>query len=378
LSGGADRTIMGIVPKTLPLPTLLSSALVAFTIEFDNEAEHRMTHRATASRDHRAPSDGPWLTSQVMWANVLQYIDQGCTVAELHERARTTHDSLRGLHRWGYIRVTQTGRVKASGPVPLDASIRLTLRGHSARQVWENLAAHIEARWVERFGLPAIDTLRASLQAVLDHVDLALPCYIPIVHPTQNGRAEQFARRDRSEDTDLDLSVLLARVLLAFTVDFERSSRISLPISATTLRVLTAAGVRVRDLPALTGVSPEGNTMCAGFLARIGCATLEPIPAASRGKQLRLTPKGLQAQQKYHRVLAATEEEWRHRFGKRAVAALHAALTAVVGIEPTAALSPLFGGLTPYPEGWRARVRCPDTLPHYPMVLHRGGYPDGS
>ena len=26
----------------------------------------------------------------------------------------------------------------------------------------------------------------------------------------------------------------------------------------------------------------------------------------------------------------------------------------------------------------RARVRAPSTLPHYPMVLHRGGYPDGS
>jgi hypothetical protein len=27
---------------------------------------------------------------------------------------------------------------------------------------------------------------------------------------------------------------------------------------------------------------------------------------------------------------------------------------------------------------WRASVPNPETLPHYPMVLHRGGYPDGS
>ena len=40
--------------------------------------------------------------------------------------------------------------------------------------------------------------------------------------------------------------------------------------------------------------------------------------------------------------------------------------------------SPLFAGLEPYPDGWRAAVRPPATLPHYPMVLHRGGYPDGS
>lgn len=28
--------------------------------------------------------------------------------------------------------------------------------------------------------------------------------------------------------------------------------------------------------------------------------------------------------------------------------------------------------------GWRAPLRRPVTLPHYPMVLHRGGFPDGS
>jgi hypothetical protein len=27
---------------------------------------------------------------------------------------------------------------------------------------------------------------------------------------------------------------------------------------------------------------------------------------------------------------------------------------------------------------WRARVPAPAALPHYPMTLHRGGYPDGS
>ena len=46
-------------------------------------------------------------------------------------------------------------------------------------------------------------------------------------------------------------------------------------------------------------------------------------------------------------------------------------------------------GLRPYPDGWRAhppylgqtRALLSDpggALPHYPMVSHRGGYPDGS
>jgi hypothetical protein len=38
----------------------------------------------------------------------------------------------------------------------------------------------------------------------------------------------------------------------------------------------------------------------------------------------------------------------------------------------------LFSGLEPPPGGWRAAVRAKDTLPQYPMVLHRGGYPGGS
>ena len=40
--------------------------------------------------------------------------------------------------------------------------------------------------------------------------------------------------------------------------------------------------------------------------------------------------------------------------------------------------APLFGGLEPYPGNWRAAVSPAVILPHYPMVLHRGGYPDGS
>jgi hypothetical protein len=49
-------------------------------------------------------------------------------------------------------------------------------------------------------------------------------------------------------------------------------------------------------------------------------------------------------------------------------------------LEPLAAGDPppLFAGLEPYPDNWRASVRPPVILPHFPMVLHRGGYPDGS
>jgi hypothetical protein len=73
----------------------------------------------------------------------------------------------------------------------------------------------------------------------------------------------------------------------------------------------------------------------------------------------------------------AIEERWQARFGKDPIRNLRESLGRLVS-SPTTQLSPLFKGLEPYPDGWRTSVRKPDTLPHYPMVLHRGGFPDGS
>ena len=73
-----------------PLPVLLSQSLVAFTIEFDNESEHRIVHWTTNGGRGDRPSGAPWLVSQVLWVNVLQYIgDDAIRVADLRALART-------------------------------------------------------------------------------------------------------------------------------------------------------------------------------------------------------------------------------------------------------------------------------------------------
>ena len=76
-------------------------------------------------------------------------------------------------------------------------------------------------------------------------------------------------------------------------------------------------------------------------------------------------------------MLGTVEERWTQRFGRDTIGALRQPLetlaAAADGRPP-----PLFQALEPYPDNWRASVRPPRTLPHYPMVLHRGGYPDGS
>ena len=372
------------------LSALLSRALVAFTIEFDNESEHRNAHRTTVGSrgEANAPSHrGPWLVSQVMWENVMRHVDaEGVTVQELHARARTRRDSLGGLQRWGYVVVTPASsdpRRARTAPPKAGDLVRPTAAGRNAQAVWRPLAAEVEARWRTRFGELWIEVLRRSLQAVVDQFEVDLPLYLPIVYPTNNGKADVPEPRGGegaggAGGAGLDLSALLSRALLHFTIDFERQSRISLPISANTLRVLDDRGVRVRDLPVLTGVSKEANAMVVGFLQRHGCVVVEPDPAASRGKIIRLTSKGRNGQDKYLRLLAATEEHWGLRFGRCIVTDLRKALIQVAGEVDEARRSPLFEGLTPYPDGWRASVRPPETLPHYPMVLHRGGYPDGS
>lgn len=353
---------------------MLSQALVAFTVEFDNEGEHRMAHRTTR---HGATEQGAlWLTSQAMWANVMRYVpDGGITVGELRAQARTNGLKLRGLKGWRYITL--------DGEPDKDATvIRCTKKGALAQEQWRTLAAEIEARWGERFGRSEVSELRDSLDALLGQIRLDLPRYMPMVYPTQGGRAERARARDEGEppaitDEDIDLSVLLSRLLLAFTLDFEEESRVSLTICANTLRVLTMSGVRVRDIPVLTGISREGNAMATGFLRRIGCVVEKPDPAASRGKVVCLTEKGARVQAKYRRVLAETEDSWVRRFGAEPVRALRGVLGPMVG-DGTPSGSALFGGLEPYPDNWRTDVRPPATLPHHPMVLHRGGFPDGS
>ncbi len=376
---------MGPVVTPLPLPTLLSQALVAHTIELDNEAEHLLPHRTSRADDPEARHDAPWLVSSVLWSTVLQFVDgAGVTVAELREGARTNRLLLGGLRRWGYVTLTPPAGATLKNPPQDGVVVRTTEAGQQARDVWRTLPAAMEERWRSRFGDEAVDHLERALRAVFENLPIDPPAHLPVVLPTQNGKSEPALPRTATtgaataRTSAADMSQLLSGVLVAFTIDFERASRISLPISANTLRVLHPSGVRIRDLPRFTGISREANAMCAGWLERHGCAVAERDPAAARGKVLRLTDKGQRAQQKYRRLLDTTEVSWRATYGADAVDDLRAALQRVVG-DGTLASSPLAQGLEPHPDNWRAGVRQrPDTLPHHPMVLHRGGYPDGS
>lgn len=158
---------------------------------------------------------------------------------------------------------------------------------------------HHRGAWQARFGKDELDKVRKSLRELVNQFNVELPDYLPVASASKldhewHGRAG----RERGDVAPLDLSALLSRVLLAFTIDFERESRLSLAISANALRVLTEEGVRGRDLPHLIGVSKEAISVSVRFLEWHGCPVVEPDPTATRTRLVRLTPKGQEAQDK--------------------------------------------------------------------------------
>jgi hypothetical protein len=180
-----------------------------------------------------------------------------------------------------------------------------------------------------------------------------------------------------------DLSVLLARALLAFTREFESETTLSLPVHVDGLQVLDADTIRVRELPVRSGCSKEGMAAITGVLIRGGLATTGPDPDAARGRVVGLTARGVRARERGAARIAGVEAAWRDRFGAPAVDRLRGALGAVRD-------APAFAdGLEPAPMCWRARppwVAQTDrlladpraALPRHPLVLHRGGFPDGA
>ncbi|HEX3789391.1 MAG TPA: hypothetical protein VHW44_16125 [Pseudonocardiaceae bacterium] len=372
-----------INPVTNPvssLSTLLSAALVAYTVEFDNEFERRLPHRTT----RHGGTTGPWLVSLVMWTSGMRFVTPaGVTVAELRRLARTG-TNLAGLQRWGYLEI-DPGPGRDRKRPGADAVLRPTRTGVRAQEVWRPLFGEIDTRWRQRFGAEKIDRLRAALTEIAGRLDFAAPDGLPILGYGlfSRGGGPDEDRFPPTEDAlppieaDLPLSALLSRVLLAFAVEFERGSPLSLAVAANVLRVTDTPGIRVRDLPGLTGVTKEALAMSLGYLEKHGYVAVGPVPAPGRGQQVRLTPAGQQTKAESARLVAAIEQRWSTRFGPETIQALRAVLNELAG-DSTPTGSPLFAGLEPYPDGWRAEVRRPSTLPHYPMVLHRGGYPDGS
>ena len=126
--------------------------------------------------------------------------------------------------------------------------------------------------------------------------------------------------------------------------------------------------------------------MALTFLTKNGYVAVEGTSVKT--KRARLTAKGRATQQGLHGHHVAVEEDWRTRFGAEQVDRLRSALQSLLEQSDGDGVR-LPRGLQPHPGGWRASepylartqamIEDPNgSLPHYPMVLHRGGWPDGS
>jgi DNA-binding MarR family transcriptional regulator len=354
-----------------PLSTLLSQAFTAFVIECDNEAEHRVPHKTTMNG---GPPGSPWLVSSAMYWNCLRWLgDDGLTLEELERRARTA-TNVDGMRRWGYVRIEPApgdGR-----KVRRDSRLVPTAAGRTARELWQPLYCQVESRWAERFGAEQVAELSTALGAIAERLGPGLPCCMPILRfalalPVEGKKTLQDA--DDVEDARL-LGVRMARVLLGFAREFERQSHWSMCTYANLLRVLDAEPKLASELPGLSGISKEAVSMGLGVLIKVGLVR-QAKAEAGRGQQVWLTPKGWEAKQAAIQLHECLEREWSERFEEAQRA--RKLLQQVAGTGRRGE-SRLFEGLKPYPGGWRARVRGYEVLPHFPAVLHRGGFPDGS
>jgi len=338
-----------------PLTTLLSRAWIAFTIEADNAVEAAGSERV--GRLFRI--------SLPMWANGLRFIDtEGITVGELRARARAACN-IGGLERWGWITVGEAGSGRREGygshrGVTSGTVLRATRAGAYARRLWPDVVAGIEQRWRDRFG----DAAAGSLRDALPRYAGRMPSAPPEVHASDGFRTHVVEGPAPGED---GLAGPLGQALSSLTLGHEQDSLVSLPLAANFLRVIGGDVVRVRDLPALAGVSTEAVAMAAGYLERNGLAESRPQ------RSVTLTAAGRAALGDYQARAAAREDQ-----------ALRAAVEAVVSQREA-----LAEGLVPPPGCWRGekpyltqtrRVLADPAaaLPWHPMVLHRGGWPDGS
>lgn len=346
--------------RSATLLTALSQALVAFTVEADNDYEEDAPHRTTLSRT----GDGPWLTSMVSWTNGLRHIGDGVSTKELEQRARTL-PNIGGLLRWGYLRE--------------DAGmLRLTAGGRTACESWTPIPDRVEARWHQRFGTANIERLRAALAVIAADQRDDLPDGMPILG--HGMRSDRVLRTGPPPDDveQLELPALLSRVLLALTLGYEDRSKISLAIATTVLRLLDKPGVTVAELPARSGIAKETVAVAVAWLhshrlVDVGAGRLRLIEPTAAGQQARAGYlRGCD------RLEAAAAQRW-----PGSIAEIRGLLTEIVA-------SPrLAEGLVPPVAGWRSQLpyrrqteawlaNPGGALPHFPVVTHRGGWPDGS
>ncbi len=282
--------------------------------------------------------------SMVLWSNMARFLTEGAiTVRDLAHKALAPETQVKFqlgcLERWRFVTLQAgsaddrpvPGRVhRMSGRLLRDGwgsgrgirsgwKVLLTGKGRAAGEVWPPLFDEIERRWRERFGDDDIGDLRRGLEEIVEQVDMELPQGFPATWETCKG----YPARTAARTGPLALPVLLSQALLAFTLEFDRLSPAPLRLCAGTLRVLSEQPTPAAGIARLTGSSPE--TSGIGWQIK-PYVVVEADPDGGRGQVVRLSPRGLKAQQRYRDLIAEVEMSWEARYAREKIHRLRGAL----------------------------------------------------
>jgi hypothetical protein len=298
----------------LSLATMLSAALVAFTIECDNELELRVA----AARP---------IPSLVVWLNLLQYLREGsASVGELCVRSHTSIDQVRflvgKLEHWAILSVAAKAGAsrrpmqnEAAGRRPQNISavkehsvVGLGERVKPAVDLWPDVIDEVESRWRQRHGSALAAALQASSR-LADRAGVLMPDGVPIASANRVGARDwrHLPPGKLEEPGHMRVPVLLSRALQAVTIAYEELSPLPLALAANTLRVVEDAGTPLAELHTRSGTAAETAASQATVLTkRLGLAEIVKDPGR-RGRLLRLTATGKEAQAGHAQVIKEVE-----------------------------------------------------------------------
>jgi len=325
---------------TRPLSALLSQVLVAFTLELDDEFEKQMRESGYAGAS----------LSVVIWFALMRFLAGARpSVRNLAAQSLSSEKCVKFelgcLERWSFITLEADpaddrpiavrprrlgGRLLRDGwgsgrGIRSDWIVSPTAKGRRAIEIWTPLFDEIESRWLARFGSDDIATLRSSLEDIAAQLDMDLPQGLPGLGELDvTYKARSTKTRSTHDAVPLPLPALLSQLLLAFTVEFQRESRVPLWLCANTLRVLGDQPIPESEIPHLTGCSPE--TSGIGWQIK-PFIVVESAPTPRRGKLVRLSALGLLARENYFNVTSAVEKRWEAHFGKQKIRRLRESLS---------------------------------------------------
>ena len=322
----------------LPLSTVLSRCLAALDASFTRAGAGSLPDPSLA-----------------MMRNLLRELSpdgdsEAALVAKTCVSRRALRTMVTGAEGAGWAATGASGQ-RGAGHI-----VRLTDDGLAARDRWPTIEDAAVTDWLGTIGKRRTDQARSAAAALVGQLDLEWPHH-PVTYggsdPSVTGGAHRdgspgpplipahgqdwkpVVRQSSAGVVDLAIDALWSQLLTSFASDYEQERVGSLAI-AMMLRHAVDEWVPISEFPPEAMVSGEGRSL----LERHGIVDLkaddsQPLPKGHQGNQARPSRIGRTIRDSHASVTARIEENWRGRYGPRAVDDLRASLEAITTKLPT-------------------------------------------